>query len=197
MESGAWSWLEIVKLMSSSLTPIFLAVMGIYVHRKTKQFEHIQWRGQKLIEKRLSIYDSLASEFNDILCYYTYVGQWKSFTPADIIKKKRSIDKQIYLASPLFSKDFFGVCMNFQNLCFETYGGWGTDARLKTSCKHREDAMGVGWQAAWNELYSNKPTDPEKIKAAYREIMNVFSRDIGVNQDFFVPTTGRVPGNIR
>jgi hypothetical protein len=35
-------------------------VLGIYIHRVTKRFEHLQWRSQKLVEKRLAVYDDLA-----------------------------------------------------------------------------------------------------------------------------------------
>ena len=86
MELGNWSWLEVCKIEASTLTPAALAAVGIYIHRVTKQFEHIQWRSQKLIEKRLSIYDDLAPLFNDVLCYFTYVGAWRDIDPTKIIE---------------------------------------------------------------------------------------------------------------
>lgn len=85
MAAGPWNWLEIAKLLASLLIPITLAVFGVYVHRITKRFEHLQWRSQKLIEKRLSIYDELAPLFNDLLCYFTYVGGWRDLNPPDVV----------------------------------------------------------------------------------------------------------------
>lgn len=81
MDLGPWTWLEVAKIASSLLIPITIVALGIYVHRITKQFEHRQWRSQKLIEKRLAIYDDLAPQFNDLLCYFTYVGCWRDFDP--------------------------------------------------------------------------------------------------------------------
>ena len=77
MELGPWNWLEVAKLATGLLTPAVIAAGGVYVHRITKQFEHTQWWGQKLVEKRLAIYDDMAPAFNDLLCYFTYVGSWR------------------------------------------------------------------------------------------------------------------------
>src|SRR4051812_5961528 len=108
-DSGSWNSLEIAKLIVAAITPIALACIGVYIHRLTKRFEHAQWRNQKLIEKRLAIYDDLAPLLNDNFCYFTYVGNWKERKPVEIIASKRNIDKKIHLAAPLFSAGFFQV----------------------------------------------------------------------------------------
>ncbi|WP_077036777.1 hypothetical protein [Pelomonas sp. KK5] len=115
MRAGDWSWLEVAKLVASLLIPLTLAGVGVFVHRVTRQFEHLQWRSQKLIEKRIAIYDDLAPLFNDLLCYFTYVGRWKEMSPPDVVALKRVVDKKIYMAAPLFRRDSqpsrgFGLC---------------------------------------------------------------------------------------
>lgn len=130
MEPGNWTWLEAAKLAIQALTPAAIALLGVYIHRVTKRFEHNQWRSQKLIEKRLAIYDSLAPLLNDVFCYFTYVGKWKESTPADIVALKRKIDKELHLAAPLFSDDWYRSISAFQNTCFETFTGWGRDDSL-------------------------------------------------------------------
>ena len=57
---STWNTLEIAKLAVSVLTPAAIAILGIYIHRVTKRFEDSQWKSQKLIEKRIAIYDDLA-----------------------------------------------------------------------------------------------------------------------------------------
>lgn len=197
MRAGPWNWLEIAKLIASLLIPATLAIFGIYIHRVTKKFDHLQWRNQKLIEKRMVIYDALAPLLNDVLCYFTYVGSWKEFEPQHIVALKRSLDKQIHLAAPLFSEAFFSSCMNFLNLCFDTYNGWNRDARLKTKWQRRKEARGNGWKDQWAECFSNSESDPEEIRRAYRAIMEAFTVDIGVHESFAIPDSGRVPANIR
>lgn len=196
MELGNWSWLEICKIVAGALTPAALLVIGVYVHRVTKRFEHIQWRSQKLIEKRLAIYDDLAPLFNDVLCYFTYVGAWRDIDPHRIIELKRIIDKKSHLAAPLFSKDFFPACMKFQSLCYETYNGWGKDALLKTKFHRRRECRGEHWKDEWDTCFSANPADASEVRTAYLEIMRVFTKDIGVNENVVIPSTGSTPTNI-
>ncbi len=140
LNPSPWNSLEIAKLVAGLLTPAALAAFGVYIHRVTKRFEHLQWRSQKLIETQLKVYDDLAPQLNDLLCYFTYVGCWKELDPPAVVALKRAIDKKMFLAAPLFSESFFSACMEFQNLCFETYSGWGRDALLRAQFQRREQA---------------------------------------------------------
>lgn len=196
MKPSPWDSLEMAKLVVGVLTPIAIATLGIYIHRITKSYEHSQWRSQKLIEKRLSIYDDLAPDLNDVLCYYTYVGCWKELTPPDVVALKRTIDKKIHLAAPLFSSEFYSACMDFQNACYETFGGWGQDAKLKTKPVRRKKARPSDWQLSWDDCFSSTATNPAEVSAIYRRIMEVFSNDIGINQNGGSSELGRIPANI-
>ena len=192
-----WNSLEVAKLVGGLVTPAVLAGLGIYIHRVTKRFEHHQWRTQKLIEKRLAVYDDLAPHFNDLLCYFTYVGCWKELDPPAVVALKRTMDKKIHLAAPLFGPEFFGACKYFQDLCFETYGGWGKDAQLRTHFERRQEARPDDWKVEWNDYFSSEPSDPKAIKTAYVEVMKHFSADIGVHQAPTITHGGRIPNNIR
>ncbi len=196
MNAGPWNWLEVAKLFAGLLVPIALAVFGIYVHRITKRFEHTQWRSQKLVEKRLAIYDELGPLFNDLLCYFTYVGSWRDQNPPEVVSLKRTIDKKVYLAAPLFSPRFFAACMKFQALCFETYTGWGRDARLRTTFGRRKEAR-ADWIQEWDGCFSREASDAAEVGRAYAEVMQAFATDIGVNAAFLAPPTGNLPANIR
>lgn len=185
LQQNPWNSLEVMRLIISVLTPVILALMGLYLNRMLKKIEHRQWRNQKLIEKRLSIYDELAPLLNDLLCYFTYVGNWKDFTPEEIVQKKRAIDKKSYIAQPLFSKIFFTEIMTFIDLCFKPFQGWGQNAKLLTDAGKRKEIYGDKWDKSWDILFISDPkeiTDPEKIKESYSRIMKVFSDDIGLNE---------------
>jgi len=197
MTPSSWNSLEIAKLLVGALTPLMLALFGIYIHRITKRFEHLQWRSQKLIDKRLEIYDDLAPSFNDLLCYFTYVGSWRDLEPPRIVSMKRELDKKIHLAAPLFSEEFFKACTRFQQLCFETYTGWGHDALLRTQFERRQEALGNRWDKKWESCFSRDVSNPNTIRDAYRSLMEVFARDIGVHEAFVVPPTGLLPRHLR
>jgi hypothetical protein len=92
MDPKPWNSLEVAKLLAGLLTPTAITLLGIYVHRATKRFEHLQWRSQKLVERRLEIYDDLAPHFNDLLCYFTYVGAWKELDPPAVVAHKRIVE---------------------------------------------------------------------------------------------------------
>ncbi|HWD26172.1 MAG TPA: hypothetical protein VG387_03340 [Rhizomicrobium sp.] len=103
MEAGSWNWLEVARLSAGLLTPVAVGFLGVYLNRVSKRFEMRQWQSQKLTEKRLAIYDELAPTFNDLLCFFTYVGSWRDINPPVVVSWKRVIDKKVNLASPLFS----------------------------------------------------------------------------------------------
>ncbi len=157
----------------------------------------MQWRSQKLIEKRLAVYDDMAPLLNDILCYFTYVGAWRDFDPPSIVALKRVIDKKIYIAAPLFGEKFFHACMDFQNLCFKTFTAWGQDAKLRTQFKRRQQSRSEDWKAEWSDNFCNEVSDPHEVSSAYKRVMEAFAEDIGVHSSYVIPPSGRLPANIK
>lgn len=194
IEPGPWNWLELAKLF---VTPIVVSLFGFWVNHKMKRLEQLQWRSQKLVEKRLAVYDDIAPDLNDFLCYFTFVGLWKGLRPPDVVALKRKVDRKIHLAAPLFSRSFFEACEKFQNLCFETYTSWGKDAELRTQFERRKEAKGGDWQDTWDGCFSESVSDPEHIREAYQEVMKAFACDIGVHPSASIPPSGAVPANIR
>jgi hypothetical protein len=174
-----WNSLEIVKLGFSALTPIALAILGFYIQRVTKRLENRQWTNQKLIEKRLVIYDQIAPLMNDLLCYFTYVGCWKEMDPPAVVKMKRELDKRVYLAAPLFPEAFVSAYDAFAKACFSAYGQWGTDATLRTAPQNREKYHSTAWQPEWAKCFSQDVTDPKEIQRVYQEVMLQFTASFG------------------
>jgi hypothetical protein len=169
VEPGPWNWLEIAKLTAGLLTPVALAFFGVYIHRVTKRFEQMQWRSQKLVEKRLAIYDDLAPQLNDLLCYFTYVGCWRDLDPPAVVSLKRVIDKNVHVAAPLFTEEFFDSCMALQQLCFKTYTGWGRDASLRTNFQRRLESRATDWNSDWDK-YFDAEVDSHCISTCYSGI---------------------------
>lgn len=196
-QAPVWNTLEVAKLLASCLTPLLVVGIGVYIHRLTKSFEQMQWRNQKLIEKRLSIYDRLAPMLNDNLCYFTYVGSWKERKPPEVVASKRMIDKEIHLAAPLFSPNFYAACSRFQDLCFEPFTGWGRDAKLKSLMERRKEANPASWDSDWDEMFSREASNPKEIRQAYADVMTCFAEEIGINDGFSIPSSFRIPKNIR
>lgn len=81
MSANLWTSLEIAKLAIEFLTPLAVIGIGLFINRRLKQIEHIQWSNQKIIEKRIELYDRLSPLLNRLLCFYTWIGYWRDISP--------------------------------------------------------------------------------------------------------------------
>lgn len=182
---STWNSLEIAKLLVGALTPILIVLIGIWVNRIAKRLEAAQWTNQKLIEKRIAVYDELAPMINDLYCYFLCVGNWRDFTPVQIIEIKRKLDKRIYVYASLFSRNFISIYNDFIHLCFETYTGSGHSAKLRTLLDHqmggdRRKSSSVAWQSDWDKLFSAKASPVEEVRRAYQILLSRFAEELGV-----------------
>jgi hypothetical protein len=192
-----WNSLEATKIFASLLTPLVVAIFGFFISRRLKQLDLQQWRSQKLIEKRLAVYDDLVPDLNRLFCYFTYVGDWRDINPPEVIAMKRSIDRKIYLATPLFSPSFFEKTTGFMQFCYKTFNDWGRDATLKTKFERRKQSRPNDWKAEWDHCFATEVSELDAIKKAYQELVETISSDIGVHEKVIVPPFGRSPQNIR
>jgi hypothetical protein len=209
-----WSGLEVVKLLVSALTPIMVLVVGWWISRRQKrldslqekqnllqqkQLDFLQWTNQKVTEKRLAIFDKLAPEFNALFCYFTFVGSWREVRPPDVVSRKREMDSIVHINAPLFSREFVNRYYEFINACYETYTGWGRDAKLRTLFENRKLALGTAWQPEWEECFVNPSSavDPNLIKKQYELLMKQFSTELGIGLDADLVSSGPIPANIR
>jgi hypothetical protein len=183
---SVWNSLEIAKLVASLLTPLLLLFIGIWVSRLTERFKVTLWANQKVIEKRIDVYDEIAPMLNDLYCYFSYVGNWKELTPIQIIDIKRKLDKTFYIYAALFSPEFQKLYFTFIHLCFETYVGAGKNAKLRTyianQFENRKKVSQTKWEDSWDELFSEprEVTPTEEIKSGYKALMARFSKELGV-----------------
>jgi len=201
-----WNTLEVVKLIVGVLTPLSVVVFGWWISRRLKSFEHLQWANQKVVEKRLRVYEEVVPVLNDLLCYFTYVGAWKSVKPETIVGLKRELDRVAYVNSPLLPPDFLSRYNNFIHLCYQTYSGWGEDAKLRMKFERRQDAFPDTWLDEWATCFDEWATcfvdedecsDPQEVRAAYGELVAYFASELGVGVQLETVATGRLPGNIR
>lgn len=172
--------LEIVKIVAQLAMPVTAIVIALWVNRALEKFKHLQWRNQKLIEKRLEAYEKIAPDLNDLLCYFTYVGTWRDVSPETIVSMKRALDKKIHLAAPLFSGDFIKTCDAFVNLCYQTFNGMGADALLRSTIETRKPYCKTPWNADWDACFTGEQIDKARYRATYGAVMKFFSHEIGL-----------------
>jgi hypothetical protein len=179
-DTSAWNSLEVVKLVVGLLTPALILVLGVVFDRRLKTIEQQRWASNEITKKRLQLYDQLLPQLNDLMCFFTYVGDWKK-TPSDVTRLKRSFDRDVYLAAPLLSMQFFEETTKFMDGCFSTYNDWGEDARLRSKTVRRKAAFGTQWDSNWEARFSPVGAlDPEEIRALYESAVKALVHDIGL-----------------
>ena len=181
-----WNSLEIAKLLVSILTPLSVVILGWFISRRMKRIEQFQWANQKLIEKRLLLYDQLAPQLNKLLCFYIWVGNWKDISPKDITDIKRELDKVVSIYRYLFSANFYERYRNFMDTLFIVYTGPGLDAKIRSCMKtgygDRRTDSNYQWQHSWESRFADEKTVPdrEEIKNQYDQVMNSLKNSIGL-----------------
>ena len=178
----AWNSLEIAKTLISIATPV---IGGIIAYRLTKigsDLDNKKWTSQRIIEKRLDFYDLVVPDLNDIYCYYMQFGNWKEFTPCDIIQKKRKLDKAFYIHKHVFknSEDLTEVYYKtYIHNCFKTGTGIETKGKIKMDYSAREDLP--NWNYKWNDLFDpTKKVNEEKLKKSYEALMNFIKIELDI-----------------
>jgi hypothetical protein len=103
------SVLDIIRLIVDILVPILVLIFGIKIDTIIKEHENVQWTNQKILEKRLQIYDDVILFLNDIYCFHCYIGNWKELSPINIIDYKRKLDKLFNSYAPLFKHGLLDI----------------------------------------------------------------------------------------
>ena len=183
---GSWPTLEIAKLVVGVLTPLSVALLGWLFSRQLKRLDLSNWSNQKLVEKRLAIYDEIAPKLNRLLWFFTWVGYWKTVSPADAIQAKRELDKTLNIYRHVFDAEVYEAYQGYIRTLFETYTGAGHDARLRALISSPDGHRAVNCTYSWNEAWTDCFTAPERaadkaeVRATYQALMAALTRSLGV-----------------
>ena len=189
MTEAPWNILEIAKLTVGVLTPMSVAVLAWFLNKRMKRLDLIQWSNQKLIEKRIAVYDSVAPQLNLLLCFFTWVGYWKEISPQNAIQAKRDLDKAFNIYRHLFDVGVYDAYQAYIHLLFETFVGPGHDARLRTVAKggdgdRKKDGL-YDWKDEWDHQFAKPDKIPSKteVRVAYGDLMSALTRALGVQSN--------------
>ncbi len=171
-----WNSLEIVKLVLGVLTPLSVACLGWLVARRLKRLELVQWTNQRLIEKRLALYDTVAPQLNALLCFYTWIGYWKDISPDDVIRAKRDLDRTFHIYRYLFDDDVYDAYHTFIHALFEMHTGAGRDARIRSLIQAPDGDRSVhgsyAWKPAWSDRFATASVVPrDDVLRYYTRLM--------------------------
>lgn len=170
--------LKIAFFIVAALAPVIIVLLVIRYNRIIKQVKNNQQANQKLIEKRIEFYDRIGPKLNDLLCFYSYTGNWKELTPFDILRLKKELDKEIHVHAPLFSDDLGEKYLDFMRVCFVSYSGWEHKEQIKSLYEIRKEHM-AAWIDEWIPFFDTKNVvEAIRLKERYDELMACFKRDL-------------------
>lgn len=192
MPENAWNSLEVVKLLVAMLTPLSVVCLGWYLTQYLTQVEkqigHAFWANQKLIERRLELYDDLAPVLNRLLCFFTWVGYWKDISPKDVLDARSHLDKTVHIYLNLLGDEFYTEYRTFMDMLFTLSPGAGAgfDVKLRSHIRgpygDRTLDSNYEWDNRWDALFlaDGEVVSRDNVKAQYLRLMNVFTQSIGL-----------------
>lgn len=163
------------------MTPVVILVLGIWAKGLATEHTKRISLNERIIEKRVQIYESIGKDLNDIYAFLLQVGQWKELSPMEIIKKKRNVDKIMHINRPYWSDTAFSTYSAFMTAGFETWTGVGEDAKIRAYTKQFEELD--QWSEDWATYFSRKEPDVIAVRNTYRKLMSVFSEQFGFIQE--------------
>ena len=175
-----WNSLKIAIMIIAILAPIIIAFLAIRFNRTIKRLKMKHQTNQRIVEKRIEIYDRIGPKLNDLLCFYCYSGNWKEITPIDILRLKKELDKDINIYTPLFSDDLSNKYVDFIHLCFVSFSGWEHKEKIKSLYEIRQE-HNVEWNDDWIQFFdTNNVIEAIKMKERYIELIESFKKDLSL-----------------
>jgi hypothetical protein len=178
MAQNVPEWLEYLKVGISALTPIATGFIGWIVLSLGRRIEHGKQLNQALLNKRLSLFDEIAPQLNDIYCFYLGVGNWSDFNPTEIIKRKRAIDRVLHVNRYLFDETLTEQYRNFQDAYFELFVEVGQPAKLRLDVRFLRRQIGTALKDEWMSSISSDTGIVDEQREAYAALMDALAKEI-------------------
>lgn len=173
-----WNSLKIPISIIAALAPFIIAFLVFRYKRIIKGLDKKYQTNQRIVEKRIEIYDRIGPKLNDIYCFYCYNGNWKEISPMDIVRLKKDLDKDINVSTPLFSNELNEKYIDFMRLCFVAFSGWEHDEKIKSLYELRQE-HNVEWNDDWIPFFdTNNVVEAVKLKERYDELIETFKKDM-------------------
>ncbi|PFG43529.1 hypothetical protein ATJ88_2226 [Isoptericola jiangsuensis] len=146
------AWIEVVAVVGSIATPLIVAGFGVVFTRR-------QGRNDELLRFRIECYQQLVPDMNMLMCYLTFIGTWRDTSPPAVLELKRRLDRNFYCAAPLFSDSIYDRYAAFMDACFQTFGTWGEDAKIRSSTFRRRPAWRGDWDPGWETMFAKSESE--------------------------------------
>ena len=179
-------FIGIMSLFVNIMLPVVLVFIGQRINRSIKELEHSHWANQKIIERRLQLFDHIAPKLNDLYCFYMFIGRWKEISPVDLVKIKRELDRLVYTYRAILGVEFTENYRHFMDtVAFHVYNKAGENARIIGEIANRLGDRKIHanyeWQEEWqDEFYFDRKFDRELFVDEFFKVMQAFQNSLGL-----------------
>ena len=175
-----WTSLKIPIMIIAALAPVVIVFLVIRYNKIIKGLKEKHQTNQRIVEKRIEIYDRIGPKLNDILSFFCYSGNWKEITPMDIQRKKMELDKDINTYSPIFSDELSKKYGDFIQLCFVSFSGWDHKEKIKSLYEIRQE-HNEEWNEEWIAMFdTNNVVEATMMRERYDELIEYFNKEINL-----------------
>lgn len=165
-------------MIFAALAPLVIVLLILRFKRTLKKQKSLHLNDQNIFEKRAEIYERMGPKLYDLYCFYCYNGDWKSITPADIMKLKKELDRDMHSQVALFSDEVAEKYTRFVQLCFVAHSGWEHDEKIKSLYELRQEHF-PEWTEDWSLYFdTNNVVDAIQMKERFDELNNSFQKDL-------------------
>jgi hypothetical protein len=171
---------ETAQLVLSIVTPVLLLALGIPIARYTKRLDTRAALDVKLIERRLALFEEIGPDLNDLYCLTQFVGHFRTIDPPCALKRKRRLDKTVYVNRPIFSTEVMGAYKTFIDAVYVTPDRAGENAKLLIDREVLAEERGGEWPEEWNGYFADgRATPQQEVEDAYTRLVDALARDFG------------------
>ena len=156
----------------SILTPLILVYLTFTVQSVLKEREAQFERQAQILNEKQNSYATLGVDLNIIYVYLADVGDFREYTPLEVIQRKREADRLFFIFRPYWSEETEERYTKFMDDAFETYSGSGKRARIRASADQKVAAYRVDgklWNQEWDQYFTGKRAD--SYRNSYYELV--------------------------
>jgi hypothetical protein len=151
--------LEKWKTFISILTPVVLAVLAFVVNNAIQERGEVLKRQEQILSDKQKIYGTLGANLNVMFVYITDVGDFRQYTPVEIVKRKRDTDRMFFMYRPYWSDKTEQRYNDYMKAAFHTYNGAGLPAKINTLKFEKVEAYkndGLVWNSSWDQYFTEQ-----------------------------------------
>ena len=173
-----WRSLAVATMILALVTPVLVGILAFRFGRSMKRLSKMQWSNEKIVEKRIEIFDKMVPRLNDLYCFFCYIGNWNELSPLAVLRIKKELDKDMNIFASLFSEALIQKYAAFKKLCFVSKSGWEQDEKIKSYFELRQQ-NNMDWKDGWIQYFdTNNVVEAVRIKERYEELIESFKEDL-------------------